>query len=255
MSIRINPLGQPIGAAVEIDVPLDPPAATPMVGQFVAIVPLDADRHADGLFQAFSADDDADWTYLPYGPFPDVDAFLRWLGACARSDDTMFFVAEDDIGPCGMASYLRIQPWSASVEVGHIHFARRLQRTAAATEVMWLMMHRVLRRRIPTVRVEVRRVERTVARRRGATRVPVRRGVPTGDRLQGSQPGHGVVLDRRRRVATDRDRVRSMARPGELPRRRLAAEPPVDATLTSVSVDRIGFGVTRRRGCSPAWCA
>ena len=143
MSIRINPLGQPIGAAVEIDVPLDPPAATPMVGQFVAIVPLDADRHADGLFQAFSADDDADWTYLPYGPFPDVDAFLRWLGACARSDDTMFFVAEDDIGPCGMASYLRIQPWSASVEVGHIHFARRLQRTAAATEVMWLMMHRV----------------------------------------------------------------------------------------------------------------
>jgi RimJ/RimL family protein N-acetyltransferase len=143
MSIRINPLGQPIGEAVEVDVPLDPPAATPMVGQFVAVVPLDADRHADGLFRAFSADDDADWTYLPYGPFPDVDAFVRWLGACARSDDTMFFVAEDDLGPCGMASYLRIQPWSASVEVGHIHFARRLQRTAAATEVMWLMMHRV----------------------------------------------------------------------------------------------------------------
>ncbi len=143
MHTRINPFGQPIGAAVEIDVPLDPPAATPMVGQFVAIVPLDADRHASGLFEAFSADDDADWTYLPYGPFPDVDAFVRWLGACCRSDDTMFFVAEDDAGPCGMASYLRIEPWSASVEVGHIHFARRLQRTAAATEAMWLMMHRV----------------------------------------------------------------------------------------------------------------
>jgi RimJ/RimL family protein N-acetyltransferase len=143
MNTRINPLGQPIGAAVALDVPLDPPAATPMVGQFVAIVPLDADRHADGLFEAFSADDDADWTYLPYGPFPDVDAFIRWLDACSRSGDTAFFVAEDDVGPCGMASYLRIQPWSASVEVGHIHFARRLQRTAAATEAMWLMMHRV----------------------------------------------------------------------------------------------------------------
>jgi RimJ/RimL family protein N-acetyltransferase len=143
MTSRTNSLGQPIGAAVDLDLPLSPPPATPMVGQFGAVVPLDVDRHAAGLFSAFAADDESDWTYLPYGPFPDVDAFRRWLDACARSDDTMFFAIEDGEGPCGMASYLRIQPWAASVEVGHIHFARRLQRTAAATEAMWSMMHRV----------------------------------------------------------------------------------------------------------------
>ena len=143
MSTRTNSLGQPIGAAVDLDLPLPPPPTSPMVGQFGAVVQLQVDAHAGPLFDAFAADDEADWTYLPYGPFPDLDAFRRWLETCADSTDPLFFVVEDATGPCGMASYLRIQPWSASVEVGNIHFARRLQRTAAATEAMWSMMHRV----------------------------------------------------------------------------------------------------------------
>jgi len=114
-----------------------------MVGQFGAVTALDPDVHAAPLFEAFAADDEADWTYLPYGPFPDLEAFRHWLDECARSDDPLFFAVEDEIGPCGMASFLRVQPWAASIEVGNIHFSRRLQRTAAATDAMWLMMHRV----------------------------------------------------------------------------------------------------------------
>ncbi len=49
MTTRRNSLGQPIGAAVDLDLPLAPPPPTPMVGQFGAVVPLDADRHAAGL--------------------------------------------------------------------------------------------------------------------------------------------------------------------------------------------------------------
>ena len=142
MSGRMNSSGQPIGPPVDIDLPLAAPPVTPMVGQFGAVVPLDPDRHTAALFEAFEGDDDEDWTYLSYGPFPDVDAFGQWLDVCARSDDTLFFAVEDGDGPCGMAAYLRVQPWSASIEVGHLHFARRLQRTAAATEAMWAMMHR-----------------------------------------------------------------------------------------------------------------
>lgn len=142
MTTRPNSLGQPIGVAVDIDLPLAPPPNTPMVGQFGAVNPLDVERHAAALFDAFTVDDEADWTYLPYGPFPDVDAFRQWLETCAQSTDPLFFVVEDVTGPCGMASFLRIQPWSASIEVGNIHFARRLQRSAAATEAMWAMMHR-----------------------------------------------------------------------------------------------------------------
>jgi len=43
----------------------------------------------------------------------------------------------------GMASYLRIEPSIGVIEVGHINYAPRLQRTVAATEAMFLMMSRV----------------------------------------------------------------------------------------------------------------
>jgi RimJ/RimL family protein N-acetyltransferase len=39
-------------------------------------------------------------------------------------------------------SYLRIAPPAGSIEVGHIHYSPRLQRTPAATEAMYLMMQR-----------------------------------------------------------------------------------------------------------------
>ena len=40
----------------------------------------------------------------------------------------------------GVASYLRINPESGSIEVGHINFSPMLQSTIGATEAMYLMM-------------------------------------------------------------------------------------------------------------------
>jgi RimJ/RimL family protein N-acetyltransferase len=40
----------------------------------------------------------------------------------------------------GVASYLRINPQSGSIEVGHINFAPVLQGTIGATEAMYMMM-------------------------------------------------------------------------------------------------------------------
>ena len=42
----------------------------------------------------------------------------------------------------GVASYLRIDPVAGSIEVGHINYSPKLQRTVAATEAMYLMMRR-----------------------------------------------------------------------------------------------------------------
>ena len=39
-----------------------------------------------------------------------------------------------------MASYLRIDPTNGEIEVGHLAYSPRLQRTPAATEAMYLMM-------------------------------------------------------------------------------------------------------------------
>ena len=41
-----------------------------------------------------------------------------------------------------MASYLRITPAEGTIEVGHLNYSPRLQRTPAATEAMYLMMRR-----------------------------------------------------------------------------------------------------------------
>ena len=42
-----------------------------------------------------------------------------------------------------MAGFLRIQPTIGVIELGHIHFAPRLQQTPAATECIFLMLTRV----------------------------------------------------------------------------------------------------------------
>jgi Acetyltransferases, including N-acetylases of ribosomal proteins len=43
----------------------------------------------------------------------------------------------------GLVSFLRITPEHGVIEVGHIHYANRLQKTPAATEAMYLMMNYV----------------------------------------------------------------------------------------------------------------
>ncbi len=145
MSSFTNHLNQPIGA------PLDGWTARPfpphkaLNGRFCRLVPLDPAAHAQSLFHAFAEDTAGrDWTYLPYGPFDDLEEFQQWLEPLATSSDPQFYsIVEVSSGEAaGMASYLRIAPDSGSIEVGHIHFAPRLQRSPAATEAMYLMMRR-----------------------------------------------------------------------------------------------------------------
>jgi RimJ/RimL family protein N-acetyltransferase len=59
-------------------------------------------------------------------------------------DDPLFHAVVDAASglAVGVASYLRITPASGFIEVGHINFSPRLQKTPAATEAMYLMMAR-----------------------------------------------------------------------------------------------------------------
>ena len=141
---RTNALGQPIGAPVAGTFPRPRPPHSPMVGHFASVVPLDPDAHAAALFDADRLDaEGASWTYLPYGPFESLDAYRRWMDAACLGPDPLFHTVLDaDGAPVGLASYLRIDPQAGSIEVGHLHFSPRLQRTPAATEAMALMMAR-----------------------------------------------------------------------------------------------------------------
>ena len=140
-----NALGQPVGSSLPHWGPPPWPPRETMIGRFCRLEPLDARRHAEDLHAANAEDPDGrSWTYMPYGPFESLADYRAWMDATCRGDDPLFFAIVDEASdrPAGVASYLRIQPGSGSIEVGHIHFSPRLMRTPASTEAMFLMMQR-----------------------------------------------------------------------------------------------------------------
>jgi RimJ/RimL family protein N-acetyltransferase len=112
-------------------------------GRYCRLEPLDASRYAASLHEANTLDREGRmWTYLAYGPFESLDAYHRQLEAWQASTDPLFFAILDARDACaaGLGSYLRIDPANGSIEIGHLQFSPRLQRTASATEALYLMI-------------------------------------------------------------------------------------------------------------------
>lgn len=95
--------------------------------------------HADALHAAFGQRD-ANWDYLPYGPFPELRDFRAWLVKTCLDHDPMFFTVLVDNKPVGILALMRQDPQNGVVEVGHVHFAPALQRSPASTEAQAILM-------------------------------------------------------------------------------------------------------------------
>jgi len=134
-----------MGWSVERWEPRPAPVALAMPGRYCRLEPLDVARHAKDLHAANSVDDGRMWTYLPYGPFVTAEQYQDWLGGIAGDMSMVAFAVVDAASEraSGVATYLRAAPEHGSVEVGHVAFSPRLQRTVAATEAMALMMGHV----------------------------------------------------------------------------------------------------------------
>jgi RimJ/RimL family protein N-acetyltransferase len=80
------------------------------------------------------------WTYLPYGPFADKDAFALWLKTRASIPDPFCYVIVDKSGRAlGIAALMSIRPEMRVIEVGNILLGPTLQRTTIATEAQYLL--------------------------------------------------------------------------------------------------------------------
>lgn len=146
MSQRVNAFGQPIGEALTGWSARSLPPRTPLEGRYCRIEPISPDVHAEALFEASAEDADGrSWTYMGYGPFATLAEYRSWMTATCLGGDPLFHVLVDRASgrPVGVASFLRIDPGAGVIEVGHIHYSPRLQRTRAATEGMYLLMRRV----------------------------------------------------------------------------------------------------------------
>jgi RimJ/RimL family protein N-acetyltransferase len=134
----------PVGEPVDGVDARRPPRGS-LQGRFVAIEPLDPSRHAEPLWRA--AHDQTPeagriWTYMPYGPFGDVAEMRSWMEGIASSTDPMFLTVLAGPGrePIGVASYLNIDTAMRHIELGHIWYAPRAQRSEANTETAFLMI-------------------------------------------------------------------------------------------------------------------
>lgn len=139
-----NDHGDPIGIRLEeIPTPTRPSEALLLQGQYCHLEPLDADKHAEELWHAFALDTEGKlWTYMPQGPFASTHDYRQWVLQFQHKADPFFYaIIEKSSGKAvGVASYLRIDPASASIEVGYITFSPIIQQRPIATEAMYLMM-------------------------------------------------------------------------------------------------------------------
>lgn len=123
------------------------PERKPLRGRYVVLRPLDADRDTERLYAVSHQPegDPAIWTYLFEGPYRDVEAMRADLRRAERSEDRVYFtlVPLRDERPCGIASYLRMEPEHGVIEIGNIWFGTPMQRSTAATEAIYLLARNV----------------------------------------------------------------------------------------------------------------
>ena len=132
---------RPIGPPVD-PTPRPLPARNPIRGRHVVLEPLHV-RHAPELWAAAQATAaDASWDYMGYGPFTSEAAMTAFVAGFAATHDPMAWavrpVATGIVS--GWLTLMDIQPAHAAIEIGHIWFGPRMQRTRAATEAMFLPM-------------------------------------------------------------------------------------------------------------------
>lgn len=122
------------------------PPVTALQGQYSRLEPMVDEHHFDDLWQAYSADvEGAIWAYLPYGPFADKDAFLKFARATYLGKDPMFHALIDlrSGKALGVASLMRINADHGVIEVGHICYSPAVQRTPMTTEAIYLLGCRI----------------------------------------------------------------------------------------------------------------
>lgn len=143
MTMTENQYGQPIGETLSNWSPRRMPEDIILQGVFCRLEPLNAQRHAGDLYDAYrSAADDRDWTYLFTGPFHDADEYRRYAEGAARSADPKHYAVIDAaLGKAvGAFSLMRVDPGNGAIEVGNVVFSPLLKQKPASTEAQFLLM-------------------------------------------------------------------------------------------------------------------
>jgi len=119
------------------------PAGVTLAGMYCELEPLNAEVHAGDLYAAYRlAPDHRHWTYMPVGPFDNVEDYRRYAEEAARSTDPRHYTVIDrKTGKAvGTLALMRIDPKQGVIEVGTVMFSPLLQQTPISTEAQFLLM-------------------------------------------------------------------------------------------------------------------
>ena len=139
---EVNEFNQLVGDTVENWSRRSDPSKNKMIGNYCELELLSIEKHSKALFDVLSLNNVGDsWTYLPYGPFDDLDQFNQWIQKTLTSGDILYAIIDRKMGETiGISGFLRIFSEHGSIEVGHLHFSSKLKKTPLATEAIFLMM-------------------------------------------------------------------------------------------------------------------
>ena len=134
-------IDRPVGALVSNWSTSPAPKHMTLEGRYCRLEPLNAEKHAALLFNAFEGQDHL-YDYLPAGPFHSAAQYHRWVKEVTADESNLFFVVYDTAKQAylGVLSYLRIAPAAGSIEVGNINFSAGMQRSPLSTEAIYLTM-------------------------------------------------------------------------------------------------------------------
>lgn len=122
------------------------PSAPVIEGRFVRLERLDADRHAEGLFEASAtAEAEQKFRWLAEPPPADRESFRAWVGKVAASEDPLFYAVIDKASGkvAGRQTLMRIDAANGVIEIGNIYWGPLMAQKAAATEALFLFARHV----------------------------------------------------------------------------------------------------------------
>jgi RimJ/RimL family protein N-acetyltransferase len=130
--------GQPVGLPVDTT-PARRPEPVVLKGRYGHLEKLAA-LHAADLWAAFAGHDEV-WTYITSdGPFTDAKVFTDFIAMRAGAADPFAYaIVAPDGRAVGYLTLMEIRPEMRVIEVGHVLYAPKLQRTRLATEAQYLL--------------------------------------------------------------------------------------------------------------------
>ncbi|POT58280.1 GNAT family N-acetyltransferase [Citrobacter amalonaticus] len=140
---EINQYGQTVGDALpDWQGAPELPRKT-LEGRWCRLEPLNSERHAGDLFDAYAqAPDERDWTWMFSDRPQSLESTRHWITG-KENDDCLVPFAVIDLRSeraVGLVCFMAIEREHGSVEIGHVTWSPRMKNTVLGTEAIWLLL-------------------------------------------------------------------------------------------------------------------